>query len=521
MEEFEVGRFRRRPDLLVRELLDSFWSLLKRRYTSILPWIIILIGVVLRFVQYLYNRSLWVDESLIALNVVERSFFGLLFPLNYGQSAPIGFMLVEKLAVQVFGNNEYALRLFPLICGIVSLILFYEAAKRWICPKAVPIALSLFVILEPLIYYSSEVKPYSSDVAIALLIFLVTDLIISNNQTLQRTFLLGIMGSIALWFSHPSLFILTGMGVTLTIFQICRKEWPKTGNFSIAYSFWAVSFIVNYFGNLRHIDRRDHLKSYFSNYFMPFPPMSVPELKWIPDNFISIFEYPVGLTLSGIAALCFLVGCIAIYSARKETFLILISPLFVALLMSGLHKYPFGGRLLLFMVPSLLLCISEGIWQIRDGTRRSVPALGIILLALLFFNPIFNASSHLTKPIYQKEIKPVLKYLVNKRQNDDVLYIYWGSVPAFRYYAEKYGFNKNNYTLGVTFHDGLKGYTDDLNKLMGSERVWIVFTHNYKKFVLDEKHFFLYYLDGIGTRLDSYERAGASVYLYSLNKTLE
>ena len=77
----------------------------------------------------LHNRSLWADEAVLALNIVNRSYWELLQPLDYEQGAPVGFLLVEKLAIGVFGNNEYALRLFPLLSGIISLFLFYILAK--------------------------------------------------------------------------------------------------------------------------------------------------------------------------------------------------------------------------------------------------------------------------------------------------------------------------------------------------------------------------------------------------------
>src|SRR5947208_3639344 len=80
-----------------------------------LPWIIICLGIILRCGQYLANRSLWLDESFLALNIVQRSFSQLLQPLSYGQGAPIAFLLVEKSFLQAFGNNEYTLRLFPFL----------------------------------------------------------------------------------------------------------------------------------------------------------------------------------------------------------------------------------------------------------------------------------------------------------------------------------------------------------------------------------------------------------------------
>ena|SRR5205823_3801628 len=98
------------------------------------------------------NRSLWLDEFYIALNIVQRSFSQLLQPLDFHQAAPIGFLLIEKAAVQPFGNTEYALRLFPLFSGIVALLFLYKLASWYLAPRATLIALGLFSIADPLIY---------------------------------------------------------------------------------------------------------------------------------------------------------------------------------------------------------------------------------------------------------------------------------------------------------------------------------------------------------------------------------
>ena len=83
----------------MKQRVNSFFSSPK------LAWIIIGFGILIRLIQYLYNRSLWADEAVLALNIVNRSYLELLQPLDYDQAAPIGFLLVEKLAVQLFGNN--------------------------------------------------------------------------------------------------------------------------------------------------------------------------------------------------------------------------------------------------------------------------------------------------------------------------------------------------------------------------------------------------------------------------------
>src|SRR5437764_15089601 len=66
-------------------------------------------GIGLRVWQYSANSSLWVDEAALARNVIDRSVVELFAPLDHGQVAPWGFLLLEKLAVWIFGNNEYVL----------------------------------------------------------------------------------------------------------------------------------------------------------------------------------------------------------------------------------------------------------------------------------------------------------------------------------------------------------------------------------------------------------------------------
>jgi len=229
-----------------------------------LPWVIIGLGVVLRLVQYLFNRSLWFDESLLALNIIDRSFLGLLRLLDYNQGAPIGFLLLEKLVIQVFGQSEYALRLFPFLSGIASLFIFYDVAKRYVKTKAVLIALSLFAISGPLIYYSVEVKQYSSDVAIALLIYWVIIHLQAKGLSIPRIVLLGILGALAIWFSHPAVFVLGGVLVSLTLFSLKRKEWTTIGRMTIAYLFWALSLITVYFVSLHRLSKHQLLLNYWS-----------------------------------------------------------------------------------------------------------------------------------------------------------------------------------------------------------------------------------------------------------------
>ncbi|MFH0963206.1 MAG: glycosyltransferase family 39 protein, partial [Planctomycetota bacterium] len=143
----------------------DFWT------SNAFAWVLLFLGALLRLRQYLFNRSLWGDECMLLSNLAERSFAGLLQPLSHNQAAPPGFLFLTKTAISAFGTSEYALRLVPLIAGLIALFLFYKVARRALTPGAVPIALVLFAVSEYVVYYASEIKQYETDIACAMLVY--------------------------------------------------------------------------------------------------------------------------------------------------------------------------------------------------------------------------------------------------------------------------------------------------------------------------------------------------------------
>jgi len=195
---------------------------------NILTGLILLAGFLLRLRQYLTGRSLWLDEAMLALNIVNRRFGDLFKPLDYDQGAPIGFMLVEKIFSLIFGTNEFSLRLFPLMVGLGSLWMFYLLLKHFTHDAGLWIGLALFAFNPRLIYYSSEVKQYIVDVAMTILLLLIA-MPLFQQPSRKRFATLTLIGLLALWFSHPSLFILAGIGLSLSRFYFQKRDYKNLG----------------------------------------------------------------------------------------------------------------------------------------------------------------------------------------------------------------------------------------------------------------------------------------------------
>jgi len=482
----------------------------------------VVIGVILRLIQYSLNRPLWLDECFVALEIVNHSFLGLLSSFDYFQVTPIGFLLIERAFIVLLKNNEYILRLFPLIAGIVSLFLFYFLARRCIREQGALIAVGLFSLSGYLIYYSSEVKQYSSDVTIALLLLAVTMYVRSNKFTSLLIVFFGAVGAIAVWFSFTSVFVLAGIGCTLSLFSLGRRDWSANNRLLITYFIWLLGFGVFYLVYSRNMSNTLGVQqSFWDGSFMPFPPKSISDVKWFGKTFFEVFTSPVGLPLPGLGALAFLLGTVSIFTRDKELFFILLSPVFVVLFVSALHLYPFKGRVILFIVPFILLFIGEGVVFLYENTRNYSGVVGILLVGLLFYGPLTTAASHTAKKtgyaiMPHEDTRSVMKYVKEHRKQGDVLYLYHFSTYPFKYYAERYGFSNDDYIEGIySTHDWSK-YLDDLEKLRGSKRVWLMFSHTDEEKGNSEM-FYINHLDNLGTWLDGFESVGAAVYLYDLS----
>ncbi|MDY6937293.1 MAG: glycosyltransferase family 39 protein, partial [Cyanobacteriota bacterium] len=511
---------------MLRSLPANFKFASKVSQWTLHQWCSIAIGfgVLVRVIQYAANRSLWADESVLALNIINRSYGELLQPLDYDQAAPIGFLMVLKLAVQTFGNNEYALRLFPLIGSILSFGLFYQVARRFLPKDAIFISVLLFISLEYLVYYASEVKQYSTDVTVALFAAYLFIKIIDRPIDLSRFILYALAGSIAIWFSHPAVFSLAGFGMLALIHTLQKRQTQKAIAIGAIGLSWGTSFLISYRVSLTAIRGNQNLQSHWSSAF----PNSWLDVSWLLERINKFFGNPLGFDeglLVDVAIGIFAIGCFALWKRNKFVLsLLLITPAFT-LLAAYLQLYPFRYRLLLFLTPFVILIMGVGIaylWEKARSRADWVKILAIIIIGAILVPPLFQTSRLVISPQKREEIVPVIEYIKANQQPGDLLYIFQRGIYQFKYYAPKYGYQPDDYIIGVEdLDDGeevtpaeRQQYLEEFERLRGNPRIWILMSHT--DGVPEEQEFVVNYFQSIGKELDSFERTGAFVHLYDL-----
>ena len=124
------------------------------------------LGCVLRILRWADNPGLWLDESFLSINLIDKSFSGIFGQLQFLQTAPAGFLLAQKTVETVLGDADWSLRLFPLLASLLSVVLFVYIARRVLAAPAAALAVTLFATVEPLLLRSADVKHYSTDVAV-------------------------------------------------------------------------------------------------------------------------------------------------------------------------------------------------------------------------------------------------------------------------------------------------------------------------------------------------------------------
>ena len=87
------------------------------------------------------------------------------------------------------------------------------------------------------------------------------------------------------------------------------------------------------------------------------------------------------------------------------------------------------------------------------------------------------------------------------------------------YYAPRFGMTPDDWISGRVIWAGDTTYLEDLDKLVGAERAWLVFAHHNNG---DVRSNMVRRMDSLGTRLDSIsfpkrpQGSGAEAYLFDL-----
>ena len=151
---------------------------------------------------------------------------------------------------------------------------------------------------------------------------------------------------------------------------------------------WLLSFGGCFLLSRSILSKRSFIWVWWNFAFLPLPPRSRADLSLLAETLANVFINPGSLLsplplvyTAALASLLAVVGCLSLCRRWPGGLFLVIGPLLFALAASGLHQYPFHGRLLLCLVPTYILLLAEGMAAIgrRTGWMVTLALAGFFL----------------------------------------------------------------------------------------------------------------------------------------------
>ena len=505
------------------------WSPLERR----LALLLLFAGAALRLLQYLSNRSLWLDEAALARNILDRSAWRLVStPLDYVQTAPPGFLLAEKVVTTLAGGSEYALRFIPLVLGLISLPLFFAVARRLLPPAAALLALAMFAFSGRLIYYTSELKQYGPDVAVALLVLWLALLVRERGFSPRLTVGLALAGAIAPWFSQPALFVLAGAGLVLLVGAMRDRARGALRHVVVLCVVWGVSSLAALLVARRSLGAFEHqyMRSFWGEAgFIPYGS-TLALLRWPLDTVIRVLRDPFGSPVPPLAFAAVALG-VAWFRKRDRSALALLAlPLAFLLAAVAGRAYPLGtdvsgftkigparGRLLLFLLPAAFVVAAAGVAWLRERGGVRARILAPLLAVSLAVPPLYYAVVEL--PRRPEDVRPLLERVADEARPGDLLWVFYGAAQQYRYHASRGDAPQVETKIAACERPYWRRYLTQVDSLAGRERVWLLFSHPASVDGVHEGALLRGYLDRRARRVAEYGEKEAYLLLYDFSDT--
>ena len=394
-------------------------------------WLILFLGFVLRLVNI--NQSFWLDEATQAV-LSSKSLEDIIFHRGADFHPPLFYIIVHfwmKLAV-----NDIWLRMLPVIFGVGSVFMTYILCKK-IFDKKTALLVSLLLAVSPYhIYYSQELRMYSSAVFFALgSMYFFYSLLRRTNLNL---FLGYVFSTTALLYTHYLGFFILFTQIFFIIL-IKRDKIKIILNalivISILFSFWVPQLLIQ----LRYgIEANQYLPGWSNVLSLSFYS-AVP---------VTLLKFTIGKmsfeNSTFYIAFAFFILVIILYlllqvlkKIKKEDDLLIslwfFMPLILALLLSLILPI-FQPFRLIFILPAFYILIVRSALQGKYFGKQILALIFFLSLSGLF---ISNTYPKLLREDWRGATNTVNSFLGEKSV---VVFAWTETFDPYKWYGGKDGF---------------------------------------------------------------------------------
>lgn len=410
----------------------------RRNIPSLIAAIAIVVGIALRVVEFARNRPLWLDEAMLSLNIATRSFLDLARPLDYDQSAPVAYLWIERLAVNVGGVNELTLRALPFVAGLALVPLVWLVARRLAGATTATLAAVLTALSLSLITFSAEAKQYGIDPLVTALIAWFAVRVANVPGDRRRWLRLMAVGVAGLLLSQPAIFALGGAAVALALHPAVRRDVTARRYASLAAIVWGMTFGVLYLAVYSATEHNAYMRSFWEGTFLD--PRASDIIQRIRLFAIAAYTGPTvtGQTagLEWAMAITWAAGLWTLWRRRRFAAVIVGAPLFLAALACAVGRYAVMDRLFLFVAPLTFVAYASLLaWVVELVPARVVAPTLATACAALMLAAAPTLAGRIAHPVFYAVGKQVIAQVDAISNNREPVYIAARSFPLWIFYT--------------------------------------------------------------------------------------
>lgn len=427
-------------------------------------------GAAVQIGQWARARPLWLDEEMIVLNVRDRGIAALGGALWLGQSAPFGWLALERAAMLVAGQGERALRAVPALFGVATILAALWIGRRWMTPVAAAVLVFICSSAAWFTFHFFELKPYSADAFWGLLIPALTawaadPMERGSPDPRRRTVIWWIVVAVGQWFGNGALLV-TPFCAVVMLGAIWRRRGGRAALRAAAPGLlWAGAFALHFTLTMRFTWGSAYLHDYWAGAMPPAGSTLGERLGWLAAQLAPFASKPAS---TGFAALFWVVSIAGFVLATRVDAALRLAfasvPL-AAFVLAGLRLVPLFERLSLWMLPALYVGVALGadaaLGIARAGfARRRAPALAvaaIVAAAVLVLTidigqrGIRDLGNRPPRSNHLLDDRSAVRWLMSQRRPGDVVITTALALPAVWWYGNVDVAPPN---LGQRFTDG-------------------------------------------------------------------
>jgi hypothetical protein len=448
---------------------------------TVATWAVLVVGVALRVVACLQRSALWRDEAALARNITERSLRDVLtVPLDYGQAAPKGFLLLEWATARALGMSDLAFRLVPLASGITSLFVFHAIARRVLTRAGALAAVLFFAVGYWFVVYSSDAHPYGLDLALSLAALLLAIDLRALGYPARRVVGIALFGALAVWFSNAAVLTLFGLGIALG-----AMSWRERGLVGAVRTLWPIAVAWGVSAAAAVWVAKHSFFPAAAEYFdLVWRPTMVPVLRsvaalhWLWSAWstqLSLWHGwavndPVWTSLYVALAV---IGFVSLLRRQTANAVLLAGVVAAYVLVSMAKQYPYDARFLLAPIAVFMLGIGESIGVLAAAQWGRARPAAQLLAVCTCVPPVYRVFAY--PPPYQGTVTGAYLMQIRERwQPGDVIYATYGRALEVLYVAPRVGLARRDVILGPCAFADPRAPLRAADALRGRRRAWVM-----------------------------------------------